>query len=225
MILIFHTNILSSKQHQQLQMQQNANGANGPRLGPNGGPWIPNQSFEPPNAQGQRPPMGQVPGQPHLPQGNPMQSSPSLQHNQSQGNHLLNQGLVPPRTIPTPQQPPQSIPQHPGLFTNGMGAPSGPFASNNMQQQPQPPVGGAQPGKPGGSIPTFGALPPGAVPLDKARFENAFKGFCVKQNLKPDVRLLSIENRSPIDLHALHVHVMQEGGFAKVRLHFDLTAF
>ena len=141
--IIFCSNTLSSNQ------QQEANDGNGPRAAPNGDPWTPNRSFEPPNAQGTRPPMGQGLNQSHLPiQGDPMQSSPSLQQVQSQGNDLLNQGLVPPCTIPTPEQPPQSIPQHPGLFTNDMGAPSGPFVNFNTQQQHSP-VGGAQPGRPG----------------------------------------------------------------------------
>jgi len=55
-------------------------------------------------------------------------------------------------------------------------------------------------------------MPP---PLDKPRFEPAYKRYCNVRGLHPEARLLSVDNR-PIDLHSLHVQVMSEGGAAKV---------
>lgn len=52
-------------------------------------------------------------------------------------------------------------------------------------------------------------------PLDKGRFELAFKNFCNNKQIKIDHRLWSVNNR-PIDLHLLHTLVMREGGEVKV---------
>lgn len=158
-----------------------------------GNPSSQGPPFDPSNGQVPRPPMGQ----PH-----PMQTSPNLVQLQPQSN-LMNSGMVPPRSITTPQQQ-----HHAGLqspFTGAVNAPS-PFKSN-PQGIPQPNMPGNNNG--GGMIGT-----PSFV-LDKARFEMAFKTYCNKRSIKIDARLLSIENRN-VDLHALHVQVMQEGGFAKV---------
>ncbi|KAF8876731.1 hypothetical protein BD779DRAFT_1559591 [Infundibulicybe gibba] len=51
-------------------------------------------------------------------------------------------------------------------------------------------------------------------PMDKQNFETTFKNFCVNKGLKPAG--LMIEHR-PVDIHALHTCVMQEGGFQKVQ--------
>jgi hypothetical protein len=56
-------------------------------------------------------------------------------------------------------------------------------------------------------------LPP---PLEKARFENAYKSWVATKNMKHDIRLMNVEGRQ-IDLYALHMHVMQEGGASKVQ--------
>jgi hypothetical protein len=56
-------------------------------------------------------------------------------------------------------------------------------------------------------------LPP---PLEKARFENAYKTWVVTENMKHDSQLMNADGRA-IDLHALHMHVMEEGGFSKVQ--------
>ena len=53
------------------------------------------------------------------------------------------------------------------------------------------------------------------APLDKPRFESAYRNFCSKRALKPDARALTIESRQ-VDLHRLHVEVMKEGGAQKV---------
>jgi hypothetical protein len=52
-------------------------------------------------------------------------------------------------------------------------------------------------------------------PLDKARFELAFKSYCANKQIKIDPRHLNVNNR-PVDLYVLHTLVMREGGEAKV---------
>ena len=61
------------------------------------------------------------------------------------------------------------------------------------------------------SLPVLPLTPP----LDKTRFDNTWKTFCQQKNIKINPNLLQIDNR-PIDLHALHTIVMQEGGSRKV---------
>jgi ARID/BRIGHT DNA binding domain len=56
-------------------------------------------------------------------------------------------------------------------------------------------------------------LPP---PLEKTRFESAYKSWVATKNMKLDGRLMNVEGRQ-IDLYALHMNVMQEGGFNKVQ--------
>ncbi|PFH46808.1 hypothetical protein AMATHDRAFT_50769 [Amanita thiersii Skay4041] len=53
-------------------------------------------------------------------------------------------------------------------------------------------------------------------PLDKARFDQAFKNYCANKQIKIDPRMLTLNN-TLIDLHLLHSIVMQEGGEAKVQ--------
>ncbi|KAG6896581.1 hypothetical protein C0992_007333, partial [Termitomyces sp. T32_za158] len=52
-------------------------------------------------------------------------------------------------------------------------------------------------------------------PLEKSRFDNAYKNFCSNRGVKHDPRMMNYEGRD-IDLYMLHTCVMQEGGFAKV---------
>jgi hypothetical protein len=58
----------------------------------------------------------------------------------------------------------------------------------------------------------------GAVvpPLDRTRFNGSYRHFCQTKKLKLDNRLLTIQNR-PIDLHSLHVEIMNAGGQQRVR--------
>ncbi|KAE9401445.1 hypothetical protein BT96DRAFT_1018120 [Gymnopus androsaceus JB14] len=51
--------------------------------------------------------------------------------------------------------------------------------------------------------------------LDKQRFENAYKRWCLINNVVPDPQLLCIDNRS-IDLYELHCQVIREGGMENV---------
>ncbi|KAF8962699.1 hypothetical protein BDZ97DRAFT_1702163, partial [Flammula alnicola] len=80
---------------------------------------------------------------------------------------------------------------------------------------PQPSMAGpSQPAAQGGNMMgNFGNVPnmTGLPPLDKARFEITFKGFCQKRGVKLDPRLLSIDSRT-VDLHRLHCEVIKEGG-------------
>lgn len=156
--------------------------------------------------------MARTPMQPQG-QNNP-QPSPGHHHAQVQGNHLLTQPIVPPRSGPTPHQI-----QHPGAGGNG-GVPGGGASFPNQmsphmgQQFPYPNNGGnaAAPAGPP-QVPTLSMqLPP---PLEKARFDNAYKSFVQNRNIKHEMRLMNVEGRQ-IDLYALHTHVMQEGGYNKV---------
>ena len=176
-------------------------------------PWMSQvnttQSFDPSNGQTSRPFMGMLPGQPS----HPMQTSPTLQ---SQNNQLVNSTLGPNRTVPNSQQSSQPLPQQGGggvgnLFVNGMGG-QVPFSRANSQHQVA--SGASQsimPGAQGGGAP----IPTNILLLEKQRFELVFTAFCNRRRVKIDPRLLNMENRS-LDVHALHVQVMQEGGFAKV---------
>ncbi|KIL67483.1 hypothetical protein M378DRAFT_258233 [Amanita muscaria Koide BX008] len=66
--------------------------------------------------------------------------------------------------------------------------------------------------QPGGHNPILQVIPP----LEKGRFELAFKTFCNNKQIKIDRRPLTVNNR-PIDLHMLHTLVMVEGGEEKVQ--------
>lgn len=52
-------------------------------------------------------------------------------------------------------------------------------------------------------------------PLEKSKFENAYQNYCKTKSVTLNPRLMMIDNR-PIDLHALHVQIMSEGGATKV---------
>lgn len=149
--------------------------------------------------------MGLLPNQPT----HTMQTSPNLPHVSAQANPLLNSGLIPPRTIPTPQQPPQGIPPHAGTV-NGMGPV--PFTKTNpiLPKGPQSDIGSAQGG-------TNFVSSISSLGMDKSQFDSNFKIFLSKRGGNVDSRLRVLENR-PLDLHALHLQVMQEGGFSKARL-------
>ena len=188
------------------QQQANANTGGGP-----GQPsWIPHntqqtQPFDPTSNPAARSQMG---GQVQ----NQQQPSPSLQQAQAQANHLVNQGLVPPRSGPTPQ-----LHQQPANVFNSLpgGGPPFPFSPNTAtagpsQHQaappaPQGPANGPHPGMP--------------IPLDKPRFMATYRSYCMKKPLKMDARTLTIENRQ-VDLHRLHVEVMKEGGQTNVSYYF-----
>jgi len=196
------------------------------------------QPFDPSNGQTPRQQMGLLPGQPS----HPMQTSPNLPHVQAQ-NPVANPGMVNPRPGQVAPQPPpgqsQSLPHHAGVanpFTNGMGGANAQFPKPNMQpqqlsqaQQPQPPQQPQQlqngPGSGPSQQPMSGVqggnplAGPSAPPLalDKAQFERYLTVYCSKRGIKIDPRVLGMENR-PLDLHALHIQVLQEGGFAKVTL-------
>ncbi|KAF9474670.1 hypothetical protein BDN70DRAFT_772213, partial [Pholiota conissans] len=48
-------------------------------------------------------------------------------------------------------------------------------------------------------------------PLDKGRFDAAFKSFCQKRQLRVEPRATTIDGRQ-VDLHQLHREIIQEGG-------------
>lgn len=146
----------------------------------------------------------------------PMQTSPNLPQASAQANSLLNSGLLPPRTIPTPQQQPQSIAPHAATH-NGMG--TGSFTKPNPLIPTQSSIGSVQGGN---SVPNFTS--PISLPgMDKSQFDANFKIFLSKWSGNIDPRLAFPENR-PVDLHGLHLQVMQEGGFSKASsLHIALV--
>ena len=133
--------------------------------------------------------------QPHNMQPSPLalHSQPSLQHPQN---------MVPPRSVTTPQQllpvqmPTQVSPNISNQYPFQIPGHGNPQLRND--QTPQ--------------LPQFMQIPP---PLEKPRFEAAYKSYCNTKGLHHEARLLSVDNR-PIDLHSLHVQVMSEGGAAKV---------
>ncbi|KAG6853785.1 hypothetical protein C0991_001374 [Blastosporella zonata] len=85
-----------------------------------------------------------------------------------------------------------------------------PFPMNHGSNAGSPPAAGAigMQSSPSGSM----QLPP---PLEKSKFDSAYKSFCLSKGVKHDPRMLTFEGRD-IDLSMLHTHVMQEGGHMKV---------
>ena len=200
-------------------------GGNG--LQPGGGPnpgqpsWMSHpagapQSFEQ-NVQAARNAAGQVQGQQQQLPSNVIQPSPSLSQAQSQNNH---NGFVSPRPGPTPQQGQPGSQHPPGSFnipTNAMGTPF-PFPTNATLSTGSGPSPLIQPNRPQGGnlVNNFGkGLNHPIHPLDKKRFEFTYKNFCQRKGLKLDESLLTVDNQ-PIDLHGLHVQVLQEGGLKNV---------
>ncbi|KAI5981956.1 hypothetical protein EDD15DRAFT_2523092 [Pisolithus albus] len=61
-----------------------------------------------------------------------------------------------------------------------------------------------------------GVPPPTRVkPLDAQRFESTYAQFCRSQRMTPNMRVPFAENQV-VDLHKLHVEVLQEGGYMTV---------
>ncbi|GLB40609.1 hypothetical protein LshimejAT787_0804800 [Lyophyllum shimeji] len=170
-----------------------------------------------PNANGQVA-HGQGANQPQ-PGQTGIQPSPSNMHAQiQQGNHLVPPGIV----GRSPSGQPASQPPHPAPaggppigrpYPNQMSPnmnPQFPFPMNNggtSSSTPSAPAMGVQPTPPGGM-----QLPP---PLEKTRFESAYKSYSMTKGVKLEPRLMNVEGRE-IDLYMLHTNVMQEGGWAKV---------
>lgn len=173
------------------------------------------------NANGQ---VGHSQPQNQAPQGqNNIQPSPSNMHAQvQQGNHLLQPGMVarPPSGQQHPHQQPHpnqggsagAAPGHP--FPTQVSPnmnPQYPFSANNANGNPTPSPSMGPPGiqsAPSGTM----QLPP---PLEKSRFDSAYKSYSMRKNVKHEMRLMNVEGHD-IDLYALHMNVMQEGGFNKV---------
>ncbi|KAI6037669.1 hypothetical protein EDC04DRAFT_2701482 [Pisolithus marmoratus] len=96
------------------------------------------------------------------------------------------------RSVPTPHQLPSQAAANaipPGM-ANGMMRPT------NSQGAPQPPH---------------------VKPLDAPRFESTYAQFCRSQRMPPNMKVTIAENRV-VDLHKLHVEVLQEGGFMHVTM-------
>ncbi|KAF8659053.1 hypothetical protein AX16_001925 [Volvariella volvacea WC 439] len=102
---------------------------------------------------------------------------------------------------------------------------------NSVQQAPMPQVNQApsQQGQPQMMVPPqpsqatlqqlahqepFQQRPP-IRPLDRDRFTAMYRNFCQANPVQLDTTLMSLDGR-PIDLHTLHVYVLQEGGYDKV---------
>ena len=182
--------------------------------GPGHSPWMAHatapQTFD--TSQMAR---SQVPGNPSQPGPGNVEPSPSHLHAPLPGNqvvpqgvgslprsvsasqqHLPNGGGMPPGPSPFPSQPsPNLPPQFPSGKNNGTGSPPDMYIAPGLQATPS------------------GPFPP---PLEKPRFDSAYKNWAMSRNLKHDMRLMSVEGRN-IDLYALHTHVMNEGGWSKVR--------
>lgn len=144
---------------------------------------------------------------------------------QQAGSHMSPQNSLPGMPRPVQSQPNVSVQSSLGLGFGNQVAPntsqSFPLAGgeptpNGMQHGG--PMSGQHPALPNQQMmkPVMGqsvlSLP---APLAKNVFENAFKSYCQRANMKLEQGWLQIENRT-IDLHSLHTHVMQEGGFSKV---------
>ncbi|KAF9007653.1 hypothetical protein BDQ17DRAFT_1351077 [Cyathus striatus] len=173
--------------------------------GPNQSPWMGAvQSFD-----GAAQPNRNVPS--HMSNQPRMGNNPMLS---SGGQNILTQS-VPQRTNPASIQQSGQSGQPGPPFGNqiGMSSANGqfPFSAGSGQVSAQRPIGVQQPINPMQYGP-IDQLPP---PLEKPRFENTYKTYCMSKGVKPDPHALSIDNR-PIDLYELHVHVMKEGGELKV---------
>ncbi|KAG6820314.1 hypothetical protein H0H93_002401 [Arthromyces matolae] len=164
-------------------------------------------------------------GQPqNTPQVGPMGHSSPLARQQvlQQMNRPTPAG---PGPIPRPPSVQRSQPPNP---TGPLGAPvpGSSFAhqlSPNMNPQFPFPMNAPNGPSPTASVGAVGLQPSlsgGIPPLEKSRFDNAYKSFCSNKKLNLDPRMINFEGRD-IDLYMLHTHVMQEGGYQKVQ-HQDL---
>jgi hypothetical protein len=206
--ILLHLQLLTIIQFRNAMGTPSAQQQGGPMQGSQSQPqWgsQPGPSQQPPF---RNPQMGGAPHSQSQPQN--IRSSPSHLH--AQANNLMSQNAVPPRSGPTPHQ------QHPnGPFPTQMSpnmGPQFPFQMNGPQSGSAPGgAGGPQTQQaPQNMQNPFLQMPP---PLEKGRFEGAYKSYCATKNIVHDARLMSVESR-PIDLHALHTQVMNEGGGKKV---------
>ena len=133
------------------------------------------------------------PGRPKLGQNSPQQQQQHLNGIQASPS-LLNAQASPNHLMPQGAVPTRSVGMG-GHFPLAMNGPSG--SSGSLQQGQT----------------AMNSFPP---PLDKARFEQSFRAYCVKKNLNVNIRQLQIDNR-PVDLYQLHRNVMLESGVSKVR--------
>ncbi|THU99966.1 hypothetical protein K435DRAFT_719368 [Dendrothele bispora CBS 962.96] len=131
------------------------------------------------------------------------QNNPTHPHQPPHVPNSLAPNNVPPRSGPTPNAP----------FHTPMGNPTFPFNPNSQQN----------PGSgPSSNLPNPNGGPPVPMmtfnipPLDKGRFDGAFRAWCHQKAISIDQRLLDIGGR-PIDLYSLHSYVIQEGGLANVQ--------
>ncbi|THV03176.1 hypothetical protein K435DRAFT_852065 [Dendrothele bispora CBS 962.96] len=131
------------------------------------------------------------------------QNNPTHPHQPPHVPNSLAPNNVPPRSGPTPNAP----------FHTPMGNPTFPFNPNSQQN----------PGSgPSSNLPNPNGGPPVPMmtfnipPLDKGRFDGAFRAWCHQKSISIDQRLLDIGGR-PIDLYSLHSYVIQEGGLANVQ--------
>ncbi|KAG6907086.1 hypothetical protein DXG01_010620 [Tephrocybe rancida] len=104
-----------------------------------------------------------------------------------------------------------SLPPHYDFLRN--------LLSSSAAHSPKPPTA-SEPDKPNASkVLEVQSSPSGTMqlppPLDKSRFDNAYRGYCATKAIKHDPLMTSFEGRD-IDLYMLHTHVMQEGGQATV---------
>ncbi|RXW25655.1 hypothetical protein EST38_g197 [Candolleomyces aberdarensis] len=206
---------------------QNPQGPPQQANGPGAVGWVGNpQSFDN-GAQRVKPPSLQQSQTPQLQAGAIGQG---LAKPQTPVNHPINGGGMPPRSDQqhlTPQQ-------GPGQQQGGMASSSGgPFPAGAMNMNGQHPFAQGMAGA-GRSTPQMQNAVAGGMalnvppvihlaqqllstisPLDRQRFEQAFKNWCTKKNIPVDPHSLQMEGRQ-VDLFALHQTVFREGGFRKI---------
>lgn len=204
-----HFNIFSWKYRTIAQHQQN---------GGAGASWMQQpgalQSFD--NNGNLQMPRGQLGPNQQQPGPNNIHPSPSHLHSQIQPNQI-----PPSHSVSTPQLAAN------GGVSGGAGSFPNQVSPNLAQQFPFPAnSAGGNASSPPSTGPTNMQqtasgnmqLPP---PLEKSRFDSAYKSWSTSRNIQPDMRLMSLDGH-PIDLHQLHQHVMREGGWNKV---FIITSF
>ncbi|KAK7051102.1 hypothetical protein VNI00_005214 [Paramarasmius palmivorus] len=165
--------------------------------------WMANQSM--PGSSLQQPPFG----------GNGNMSGPIGQPSlQTNGQPSPSPAHASPSSLGTPRSgPPANAPPFPNQVPPNMN-----FPQANSQGSPSASGANglgnnANGGAIGNSVPQglpFNLLGP-IPPLAKERFGSSYKNFCAQKNITHEQRLLSIDNLT-IDLYALHVEVMKEGG-------------
>ncbi|KAG6873246.1 hypothetical protein C0995_001266 [Termitomyces sp. Mi166 len=161
-----------------------------------------------------QPQNAQQVGQASIPQGH---SSPLIRQ-QAQQLQQINRpsaGAIPrPPSVQRSHNPSGPLVPGPGSsLANQLSPnmnPQFPFPMNSVNGSASSPLAGpiGLQSSPSGTM----QLPP---PLEKSRFDNAYKSFCATKGLKLNPHMINYEGRD-IDLYMLHTHVMQEGGFVKV---------